>query len=105
MRAGSRGRGSPRKSWPTRSFTPTISPASGENVIGSIHMSCARSGAPLSAIAIAVMSSFTGHLLGRRPQGLRLRAVEELLNVGVGNRRHGAVVGTAVALQQTLMRW
>src|SRR3989442_15797394 len=51
MRAGSRGRGSPSRSWPIRSRAPTIAPGSGENVVGSIHMSWATSGATLSAIA------------------------------------------------------
>src|SRR6266851_5983637 len=49
--AGSRGSGSPRRSCPTRNRTPTISPGSGENVVGTIHMSWAMSRAPLRAMA------------------------------------------------------
>src|SRR5262245_18967719 len=42
MSAGSRGIGSPRRSWPTRSFRPMIFPASGRKAVGSIHMSWAN---------------------------------------------------------------
>src|SRR6266851_45381 len=49
--AGSRGSGSPRRSWPTRNRTPIIAPGSGENVVGTIHMSWAESVAGPRAMA------------------------------------------------------
>src|SRR2546428_11702195 len=51
MSVGSRGSGSPRRSCPTRRRTPTIWPDSGEKVVGSIHMSWAKSDGRLNAMA------------------------------------------------------
>src|ERR1700676_4725377 len=106
MSAGSRGSGSPRKSCPTRNFTPTISPFSGKKVVGSIHMSWANSGVKLSAaIAVsrlnmeAMVFSFEmwNGLLQRRP----FQSVFRML--WSRDVRLGRNVDTTVSLQQTLV--
>src|SRR4051812_19920386 len=51
MRVESRGKGSPRRSCPTRKRRPTISRACGKKVVGSIHMSWAKTGAAFSTRA------------------------------------------------------
>src|SRR5712692_3876319 len=120
--AGSRSRGSPRRSCPTRNRTPTISPGSGENVVGTIHMSWAKSGAWLRAIATTSaprrrnIDEHSGGdimvvLVSIRDTGVRGTApangdrsdssVDMLRDRDV---RYGRNVDTTVPLQQTLVR-
>src|SRR6266702_2877157 len=51
MRVESRGNGSPRRSCPTRKWTPMISRACGKKVVGSIHISWAKIGAAFRTTA------------------------------------------------------